>query len=191
MSTPNFIVPKNADHYFVLRDEEDIFLWDDKVNRVVEELEKIGFYSCLEDDLWLGRESRIIAGKGVDDGIGVMLGFDVVLHNGYYTGANLDYVYKVSLLNDGTLLDEDLENDLKIRLEDMYWYDNKVDYKRAREELGMPLRIYRKKAVKWVYKTLEEEHKKIMKVFEEVSDDVLVRMGVFSNGEAVYHSIRQ
>jgi len=128
--------------------EFDEFCYDEYVADVQKQLEKIGFESCDKADNDRSYPGTIIASYGQEDD-GFIKYLEVVIRNGYYDGANIDYQI------DGEFCPQNEQNKKECAHIDAL--NRKFDRIVAKTE-----KILRK------------------------NGQELLRVGVFSNGEAVY-----
>jgi hypothetical protein len=69
----------------------DDFSYNEYIADVQSQLGKIGFDSCDKWDNDRNYNGKIIAGYGLEDKTGMIVWLEVVIRNGYYGGANIDY----------------------------------------------------------------------------------------------------
>jgi len=196
MGTSNFY-NKNASKYFaVLMDSEQPVL-DDEGNETeeteihtVEDYEVDDFIEYIHEKLteskfenWIPTkliwekdsnrnfEGRILGELSEEKKYGdvwAKVEIEVIMRNGYYEGANLDW--NIKFLLDGNEVDEDC-----IR-EDFVWNSDL--------NTGLATMVAQK-AEKWMSNKRGELISEIERIFTEISEP-LVKVATFSNGETIY-----
>ncbi len=169
------------------RQPED-YAYDDLVSNIGYEIEKLG---GIKENECLGDRSYPISSIGVFKehkmygDIDIIVKITSTIQSAYYEGATLDWLVEIEGYNDtykhstGSYYDESLE-DIMDMLFDPYY-----------SEMNAGLcKIMQPKAVSWAEQTISEIEEKLEKLYENWSEHKLHCKGVFSNGEAIYETVK-
>jgi hypothetical protein len=157
--------------------EPSDYEYDDLISNLKSELkEKFGYvYNNETVDFLRSFSGSVIGGVSEEKtymGVEVRVKLIAVIRSGYYQGANLDYEIEYSA--DGYENDE---------------FDGVIDewvYQANKYNNNGLVQANRSKVENWLENTKNEMIEKLEKIYSEYSDVKLVKVGQFSNGEAVY-----
>lgn len=203
MATANF-TKYNANYYYVLLPtyedekgntiEKDDIDFENDMDCIIARGEDKGFSKYNGREFALGDtlplltklEYPMFGKKEWDGDINVFrITVAIYVHSGHYTGANLDYDIIVDMnytlpkcLSDFSDADDMAEEALEEFYDDCREMYSEGYYK-----------LMKDKAKKWLSKTIEDFAEEADNFCKECCDEVYGCMGVFSNGEAVYHKV--
>jgi len=189
MSTNNFLL-KNADHYYAIcmgnyEDQLDFEMdFDGTIYNLMEELKSAGVktYDCEIKPRNGNRnfpEKYILTAEQEFPFMGFLYEIQVhiIARGGYYQGAILDW--ELDLSCDVASCEDSVES----LMDEHDYYFEDIE----REKLGL-YRMNRKKLRDRLEKEVDTLIDKVESAFEKVSIN-LVKVGQFSNGEAVYREV--
>lgn len=189
MSTPNFCKYEAKNYFAIGTDENDEFIYNDTKENIYHELKalaekhKYTFYQYDANRMYHAIFNRSYGGsyitsieesKWIGD-IEITVILHAVLSGGYYQGATLDYISEIQLNGD------DRDN-----IDEFIKY---FDYKELEYYSEMPIgmqKIQSKNIEKFVRTAYDEMTEQIEAIYENHCEEKLVRICVFSNGEAIY-----
>lgn len=121
--------------------------------------------------------------------IEVELEFKVIIQSAYYEGATLDYLMFIYNGAENVELNDYHKTTPDGVIEDLFETKySSHDY----SEMSRGLRVIQSKhAENWVNNEIEKLRTQVEQVLEQYCDTKLNRLGVFSNGEAVYSEIKE
>ena len=164
------------------------FEYDDLISNLGYEIKALG--GTIENE-YLGDRSYPIQSIGVlkehkmYGDVEVIVKITATIQSGYYEGATLDWMIEIEGYNDtykhstGSSYDESLD-DIMDMLFDPYYTDLNA---------GL-CKIMQPKAVDWAEQTISDIGEKLEKLYEDWSSHKLHCKGVFSNGEAIYETVK-
>lgn len=172
MGTVNFAPPQMSDSYYVLNVEEEWELEDalDNISHEVKEAFKGKYYISHEEGMYeMSRYSRTgFLSVNTDVGL-VSVSVILVYVNGYYEGINLDMRLEI----DGENFTNDPEG-IERKLQDLKEDEILEDVDKSREDIEA---------------VVEDITEQVNTIYGECCDLELVRLGMFSNGTAVYKRV--
>ena len=164
------------------------FAYDDLIDNLGYEIKALG---GTKENEYLGDRNYPIASIGVFKeskmygDVEVTVKVTATIQSAYYEGATLDWLVEIEGYNDtyqhstGSRYDESLE-DIMDMVFDPYYTDLNA---------GL-CKIMQPKAVSWAEQTISDIGEKLEKLYEQWSEHKLHCKGVFSNGEAIYETIK-
>lgn len=164
------------------------FEYDDLISNLGYEIERIG---GTKENEYLGDNSYPIQSLGYfkdekwyGNDICITVKVTAVIQSAYYEGATLDWLVEIEERetwkhSTGSYYDESLE-DIMDMIFDPYYTDLNA---------GL-CKIMQPKAVSWAEQVISNIEDKLEKLYESWSSHKLHCKGVFSNGEAIYETVK-
>lgn len=161
---------------------------DDLISNLGYEIKALG---GIKENEHLGDRSYPIQSIGVFKeskmygDVEVVVKITATIQSAYYEGATLDWLVEIEGYNEtwknstGSSYDKDLD-DIMDMLFDPYYTDLNA---------GL-CKIMQPKAVDWAEQTISDIEEKLEKLYEDWSSHKLHCKGVFSNGEAIYETVK-